>query len=183
MTSKNEPIMLEALQRYFAKRLDQKGPSHEAVDWGSAERQQLVFRQMLRILEDPATGQIARGFSLLDYGCGYGALLQYLRERGFDFATYTGYDMTPAMIDAAHSTHGAILNGAFTNDENSLSSADYIIGSGLLSLKLDSDVEAWSGHVLRTLDRLWSLSLSGLAFNSLTSYSDASKMRPDLYLP
>ena len=91
--------------------------------------------------------------------------------------------MTPAMIDAAHSTYGAIPNGTFTKDENSLSPADYVIGSGLISLKLDSDVQAWSRHVPRTLDRLWSLSMRGLAFNSLTSYSDASKMRPDLYYP
>ena len=47
MASQNEPITLDALQRYFAKRLDEKGPSHEAVDWGSAERQQLAFGQCL----------------------------------------------------------------------------------------------------------------------------------------
>ena len=60
--------MLDSLQRYFANRINQKGPSHEAVDWGSADRQHLAFRQVLKILEDPVTGQLARRFSLLDYG-------------------------------------------------------------------------------------------------------------------
>jgi SAM-dependent methyltransferase len=93
--------MLDSLERYYANRINQKGPSHEAVDWGSADRQHLAFRQVLKILEDPVTGQLARRFSLLDYGCGYGVLLPYLREHGFDLAAYTGYDMTPAMIEAA----------------------------------------------------------------------------------
>jgi SAM-dependent methyltransferase len=183
MTSHFKSSVLDSLQRYFASRIEQKGPSHEAVDWGSVDRQQLAFRQMLKILQDPVTGQIARSFSLLDYGCGYGALLPYLRERGFELAAYTGYDMTPAMIDAARGAYGAIPNSEFTTNESGLSSADYVIGSGLISLKLDNEVEGWSKHVLRMLDRLWSFSTRGLAFNSLTSYSDDEKMRPELYYP
>jgi hypothetical protein len=50
-------------------------------------------------------------------------------------------------------------------------------------LKLDNEAERWGEHVLQMLDRLWSLSTRGLAFNSLTSYSDAEKKRPELDYP
>jgi len=175
--------MLHGLHQYFAERVDKHGATHNAVDWNSAERQHLIFRQVTRILESPATGEIAQGFTLLDYGCGYGALLPYLRERGFDFAAYTGYDMVDAMIDTARMTFNDSPNSAFTADEPNLAPVDYVIASGLLSLKLENEVAAWEEHVLHLLDRLWSLSAKGLAFNSLTSYSDTDKMRADLYYP
>src|SRR5215208_4783628 len=122
MASQMESGVLASLQRHFADRVTQEGPSYHAVDWGSAERQQLAFRQMLRVLENAATGQIARNFSLLDYGCGYGALLPYLREHGFDLGIYTGYDMTPGMIEAARRAYGEIPQGKFTTDESGLPS-------------------------------------------------------------
>ncbi|HCF28138.1 MAG TPA: SAM-dependent methyltransferase, partial [Cyanobacteria bacterium UBA11049] len=71
----------------------------------------------------------------------------------------------------------------FTTNENTLAVADYTIACGLLSLKLDNSVEQWEKYVLQLLDKLWSLSKNGLAFNSLTKYSDSQLMRPDLYYP
>jgi hypothetical protein len=35
--------------------------------------------------------------------------------------------------------------------------------------------------MLRTIERLWELSTKGMAFNSLTKYSDTDRMRADLY--
>ncbi|MBC7810368.1 MAG: methyltransferase domain-containing protein [Burkholderiales bacterium] len=183
MASQGRDNVLNSLERHFTNRVEEYGASHGAVDWGSTFRQQLAFRQMLRILENPATAEIAQGFSLLDYGCGYGALLPYLKQRGFNFGAYTGYDMVVAMIDSARNTFSEIADSTFTTDEPNLTPVDYVIGSGLISLRLDNEAAAWGEHVLRMLDRLWSLSAKGLAFNSLTSYSDTDKMRADLYYP
>jgi putative ABC transport system permease protein len=42
-------------------------------------------------------------------------------------------------------------------------------------------VADWRAYVNETIDRLAELSLRGFAFNCLTSYADADRMRPDLF--
>ena len=48
-------------------------------------------------------------------------------------------------------------------------------------MKMDSKDTEWEEYIFKTLTQLWELSKKGLAFNSLTMYSDLEKMRPDLY--
>jgi hypothetical protein len=179
----NQANILHNLQDYFTDRITTYGANFSGVDWNSAARQELCFRQMMKICESPEQGSIAQDFSINDYGCGYGALVQYLINQNYKFASYTGFDITQAMLDKAAEMFGNITSCRFTRDENTLSTADYTIGSGLLSLKLDASNEQWEEYVLQLLDKLWALSKKGLAFNSLTKYSDPERMRPDLYYP
>lgn len=175
--------ILHSLQDYFTDRITTHGANFSGVDWNSAARQELCFRQMMKICENPGQGSIAQDFSINDYGCGYGALVQYLINQNYKFASYTGFDITQAMLDKASEMFGDIKACRFTRNENTLSPADYTIASGLLSLKLDASNEQWEEYVLQLLDKLWALSEKGLAFNSLTKYSDPERMRPDLYYP
>jgi hypothetical protein len=48
-------------------------------------------------------------------------------------------------------------------------------------VKLDTPNEEWSEYVVHTLGVLDRLGRLGFAFNMLTSYSDADRMRSDLY--
>ena len=172
--------ILHSLQDYFTNRITKYGANFRGVDWNSAARQELCFRQLMRICEDPAQGLVAQNFSINDYGCGYGALVQYLVQHDYKFAYYTGFEITQAMSDKAREIFG-LKNCRFTTDENTLSPADYTIASGLLSLKLDTSNEQWEKYVLQLLDSLWTLSEKGFAFNSLTKYSDPDLLRPELY--
>ena len=172
--------ILHSLQDYFTNRITKYGANFRGVDWNSAARQELCFRQLMRICEDPAQGIVAQNFSINDYGCGYGALVQYLVQHDYKYAYYTGFEITQAMSDKAREIFG-LKNCRFTTDENTLSPADYTIASGLLSLKLDTSNEQWEKYVLQLLDSLWTLSEKGFAFNSLTKYSDPDLLRPELY--
>ncbi len=174
-------VPLDGLKHYFTTKLEQHGANARGVDWGSEERQQLCFRQLMRICENPVIGTRARGFSLLDYGCGYGALAGYLRREEYEINSYLGYDMTPAMVEHASAEGAALGLAEFTADESRVRAADYVIASGLLALKLEVPIKAWEQHVEQLLEKLWTFSKVGLAFNSLTRYSDPERMRPDLY--
>lgn len=166
---------LKSLKDFFSEQIQQYGPNAKGVDWKSQEAQYLRFDQLLKLHNN-----INEPFSILDYGSGYGALAQYLVERGYHF-TYVGYDMNEAAIDEGRKLFAGNPNITLTVDEANLQSADYCIGSGLFNMKLDTPQDEWEAYMLRTIDRLWMLSSKGMAFNSLTSYSDADKMRPDLY--
>lgn len=175
--------ILQSLQSYFTERVEAYGADYRSVDWNSQTRQELCFKQLMQICKDPISGSVAENFSLNDYGCGYGALVKYLIKHNYKVAAYTGFDITPAMSAKAEEMFGQQENCRFTANESDLMAADYTIGSGLLSLKLENSIEQWEAYVLNLLDKLWSLSRKGLAFNSLTKYSDVDRMRPDLYYP
>jgi SAM-dependent methyltransferase len=142
------------------------------VDWNSTESQELRFDQLLRVAErEPGR------FSLNDYGCGYGALVAHLDRRGLDVA-YSGFDLSASMLEHARREHPG---ASFVGTEQELAPADYTVSSGVFNVKLDVPAEEWREYVLATLETLARLSAKGFAFNMLTSYSDADKMRDDLY--
>jgi SAM-dependent methyltransferase len=145
------------------------------VDWNSTESQELRFEQLLRVA-DRASGR----FSLNDYGCGYGALVPYLRERDAD-VVYRGFDLSASMLEHARCEYANPPAIGFVGDESELEPADYTVASGIFNVKLNVQAEDWREYVLRTLETISRLSVRGFAFNMLTSYSDADEMRDDLY--
>jgi SAM-dependent methyltransferase len=160
---------------YYAGKLQQHGATPAGVDWNSPESQNLRFEQLMKI----AAGA-DDGFSLLDFGCGYGALWQALQDKGVR-CKYTGYDVAPEMIAEAERLYGSDSYRRWTGDSASLAQADYIVASGIFNVKLDADERDWKRYILDTIDHMNRLSVRGFSFNMLTSYSDADKMRPNLY--
>jgi SAM-dependent methyltransferase len=156
--------------RYYTNRLREHGTTARGVDWNSEESQVLRFEQLARVLP-------AEGYSIVDYGCGYGALIEFLEARGGRFE-YEGFDVSAQMVKEA----GRRYEGRrFTDREDALSPADFAVASGIFNVKLDTPRDEWTRYVLHTLEKLDRLGARGFAFNMLTSYSDADKMRDDLY--
>ena len=69
----------------------------------------------------------------------------------------------------------------FVEREGRLPVADYTVASGVFNVKLNVSHAEWEDYVLSKIATLARLSERGFAFNMLTSYSDADRMRPDLY--
>src|SRR6476659_8504759 len=90
---------------------------------------------------------------LLDYGCGYGALLDYLIMHRFSLSKYIGFDISETMLKHARALHGDHSNTIFTNELDQIIPVDYVIASGVFNLKLDVDERAWQEYVLSTLER------------------------------
>ena len=164
----------ERVADYYSEKVRQHGETAQGVDWNSAESQKTRFDQLLGVVPSKATE-----YSILDYGCGYGAIIDALIERGRPFR-YVGYDVSEEMILRAKRLH-AEDSCEFTMNEDELEPSDYVVASGVLNVKLDASVAEWNEYVLETLDALHRLSLKGFAFNALTSYSDPERMRDDLF--
>lgn len=168
---------LRNIKGYFDEKIITHGANYKGVDYNNALRQLTYFEQLTKIIRDPAST-----FSLNDFGCGYGALLAYLQERHYSVGAYVGYDFSQPMIDSAQELFQAALPKVeFTTDKTRLVPQDYTIAGAIFNLKLEIDNEAWLQHILGTLTSMWRLSTKGMAFNILTKYSDADRMRPDLY--
>ena len=165
--------ILGEVRRYYDGKLEEHGPTALGVDWNSSESQRLRFSQLAQICDHGSL------FSINDYGCGYGALIDYLDEHGHKFQ-YRGFDISPRMVGKARELHGQ-NNVSFVTDESALQPADYTVASGIFNVRLKTAAAEWEDYVLAKLEVLNQLSTKGFAFNLLTSYSDRDFMRPDLY--
>ena len=156
---------------YYADHLQQFGATPRGVDWNSVESQTRRFEELV------PHGEIHGLGSILDYGCGYGALLTHLRSRQWT-GEYCGYDVAPTMTAAARDVHA---NDGIFVDEPPTRMFDRTVASGLFNVRLQFDDELWHQHVLEVLDAMWALTRGTMAFNMLTSHSDPDRQRADLY--
>ncbi|HEX9388152.1 MAG TPA: class I SAM-dependent methyltransferase [Anaerolineales bacterium] len=164
---------LDHVKSYFDKRIHEHGASPRGSDWNSEASQNARFDQLLKVVE-------TQSFSLLDYGCGYGALADYLDAKGFD-VDYYGYDILESAIETARKTHVDKPRRSFFTDKSQLPICDYTIASGIFNFRGEQSFEDWTEYVLGVLTEFNQLSLRGFSSNFLTKYSDADRMRPDLY--
>ena len=164
---------LDHVKSYFDKRIQEHGASPRGSDWNSETSQNTRFDQLLKVVE-------TQSFSLLDYGCGYGALADYLDAKGFD-VNYYGYDILESAIETARQAHMDKPNAIFFTDKSQLPICDYTVASGIFNFRGEQSFENWTEYVLSVLSEFNQLSLHGFSSNFLTKYSDADKMRPDLY--
>jgi len=158
---------------YYTQKVRMHGPSPRGVDWNGEESQLIRFEQLCKII----SAVEGEPFSILDYGCGYGALIDFLKQRYKNF-DYTGFDVSEEMVTQARNLYPAYR---FTSDERELSPHDYVVASGVFNVKLDIPSDEWEDYVKAHLHYLDSLSRKGFAFNILTSYSDPDRMKEYLY--
>ena len=169
----NTPDLLRKTRQYYDARLAEHGATPRGVDWNSEDSQRLRFSELTTLVKD------APDASILDYGCGYGALRAYLREHGHR-GRYVGFDISQSMIDAAR-TGPTDEAARFTTERGALERVDYTLASGIFNVKQAAPDEEWRQYVLQTIADLSALSVRGFAFNALSSYSDSDRRRADLY--
>jgi SAM-dependent methyltransferase len=164
--------VLAPVARYYTDRIDAHGATPHGVDWSSEGSQQLRFAQLLRVVDAEAP-------TIIDYGCGYGALAQRLIAEKRDFR-YVGFDVSPSMIEAAQSL---VVDSRcrFTTREDDIGQADFTVASGIFNVRLETEEAIWHDYVVATIDRIAKCSTSGFAVNMLTRYADPPLMRDDLY--
>ncbi len=164
---------LSAIKAYFSRRFEEHGTSPNGVDWNSPAAQFIRFDQLLRVIDQTE-------FSLLDFGCGYGAFAGYLDQVGLQ-CTYYGYDIVEGSVAAARQTYAGQPRKTFITDPAALPEVDYTVASGVFNIRGAPSPEAWHAYILETLHQFNRLSRRGFASNFLTRYSDPERMRPGLY--
>lgn len=164
------------LNEYFTKKLETFGVTAKGVDYNGEQARQIRFAELVKII-DPA-----KPFSVIDYGCGYGAMFEYLYAKGWDF-DYHGVDLIGKMVLAGRENYKNFSNAHFTTHEADLPVTDYLVAAGIFNIKLESPYDEWQDFICNTLLRMNALCSKGFSFNMLTKYSDADRMaeRPDLF--
>lgn len=174
MSDKLNPEILGEVASYYSEKLAQFGPDPRGVDWNGEESQILRFRQLATIIDSSSA------FSVNDLGCGYGALYDFLSQKGVHFE-YSGIDVSEDMVAAAQKRFKGTENTQFIVAGEPAQVADYGMASGIFNVRQAHSDEDWLVYLEATLDVLDETSRLGFSFNCLTRYSDSEKMRDYLY--
>jgi SAM-dependent methyltransferase len=169
-----EAFDLNKVKSYFTEKLNEYGATHLGVDYNSTESQEARFYQLLKVID------ASQRYSLLDFGSGYGGMYDYLVRLGHN-VHYVGYDIADAMITKGREIHPNNPDCQFTTNLQEVPVLDYAVVSGTFNMKLEANFEAWTQVILSALNQMNAHASKGIAFNMLTKYSDAERMRPDLY--
>ena len=156
------------VREYYSGTLQRHGPTPLGVDWPNVLSQYLRFVQLLKLC------RFGQPFSLNDFGCGYGALLEFLAMRHGDAAvTYRGIDISPAMIAAARARWAANKLAVFAEGSQCGALADYSLASGTLNVRLGHPVAEWEAYVEAILTDLDASSRIVFAVNFMLPRDEA----------
>lgn len=164
------------LNDYFSEKLEKFGATPQGVDYNGPEAQAIRFEQLVKVIRPEAP------FTVMDFGCGYGAMFDFLQAKGWKFE-YWGVDLIEKMVVAGREAHRDFPHAHFTVDAHEAPQADYLLAGAIFNIKLETPYDEWRESTLQTLRRMNELCTKGFSFNMLTSYSDPERMaeRPDLY--
>ena len=142
----------------------------QAQGWSSNETENTRFNIFLKI------GNI-NNCSILDVGCGFGDLYDFLEKKNFNFS-YTGIDVNPEMIKVAKERHPNVdfqtIDFGIYNPEEKF---DYVFCSGALSFKTKDYKKLYFNHI----KKMFELSKIGVAFNMLNIQNNTKPEDEELY--
>ncbi|MCW8834769.1 MAG: class I SAM-dependent methyltransferase [Rhodospirillales bacterium] len=157
------PTILSAVARSYERAFDERGASPGGVLWRNAWGQTLRFEMLAGILEGEARDDV----TIIDFGCGYGALFEHLAEHPcLRHGRYTGLDINEKCLDAARKKI-TDPRAMFIKSHRATEKADYVFISGTFNLKSSTTNDNWLRFVEETLGDLWQKTRRGMAFNML----------------
>jgi len=168
---------LTAVKDYFSMRFEQHGQDATGVDWNSVYAQETRFEQLAKVIVP------GKKFTVLDFGCGYGAMAEWFRRVGLDFEHYYGYDIVEKSLTAGREKYANDPAVTFSGNLTEIPVCDYLTASGVFNIKMDTGYGEWTDYVISNLEEFNRKTSRGFSVNFLTSYSDPERMaeRPDLY--
>jgi cyclopropane fatty-acyl-phospholipid synthase-like methyltransferase len=165
---------LASIGDHYAGLLRMHGPTPEGVGWRNMERQQERFRRLTSCIDRRAD------FTVLDIGCGYGALFDHIAQDGRNFA-YWGTDIAPEMVEQARRVHAGAAGCSFSQSPPSGASFDYVFASGIFNVMRAPSQAAWETYVFQTMGDMFSRAGKAMACNFLTIYSDPARKENGLF--
>jgi SAM-dependent methyltransferase len=150
------------IQKHYSKLVHKYGDSAPGVQWRDRETQE----RRLEILTEVGDVRFAK---VLDFGCGVGHLLSFMRNQFGFKGEYIGYDLSAAMIAAAiNKFPDAKFEQRDVLAEGLSEDFDYILISGVFNNRVS---DGW-GLMTKLLSTLFPHARKAMAFNALSSYVD-----------
>jgi SAM-dependent methyltransferase len=162
LTGAELDLVCTQVEAYYAAKLATHGATPRGVDWSCTETQWLRFAQLVRIC--PAD----KPFSLIDLGCGYGALATFLAEhRSVANVEYLGLDLSSEMVRRGRRRYAGNPRVRFAVGRNVSQPSDYVVASGIMNVTLGFPLSTWERFISTMLFDMHRMSKCGFAVNFL----------------
>jgi SAM-dependent methyltransferase len=157
----------QSIVTMYSEALKKHGPeSPEAVLWGTRRTQYFRFK----ILCDIADLFGPQDYVVLDYGCGLGDLLDYMRFQGFR-GRYTGIDITKEAITEAKKKFKGEKKGSFAVLKSDRDVEKYTFDFCLMSGVFNAPNPTAEEHLRSVLKTVFRRTRVGVAVNVLSAFA------------
>jgi len=158
-----DELARDFLITFYSSQLKLHGDRPEALRW-TPEGQRMRYRLLLEITPDLEGLQ---GKTILDYGCGKGDFLGFLKRHGIE-ADYTGIDINPELIALASMKHPeASFKVLDVEETDPGEDFDYVFVCGVFN----NNVEGATESMKNALRKLFARTRLALAVTGLTSHT------------
>ena len=147
----------DAIGDHFDALVAKYGYSHCGQDYGRTESQQTRFKVLAQATD-------YTGKTVLDVGCGFADLADYLKSR-FERVIYTGVDISREMIRVATERHPGMSIHRLNILEDDPGRFDIVIANGIFYL-LGSDATA---IMEKLIARMYEIAKEAVVFTSLSA--------------
>lgn len=170
---------LNTIVKHYESCLEKYGDSHLGVDWPKledVEKRYQVMLDLIRLSKVPQTN-----VSLLDFGCGAGHLLQYIREHPFGDIRYAGLDVSEKFVDLCRQKFPEVsfYQADILDEKTELPQFDYIVMNGVFTEKREMSFGEMWDYFCRMVKKTFSHADVGIAFNVMSKAVDWE--REDLF--
>jgi SAM-dependent methyltransferase len=153
---------LSLLEEHYSRLVQEHGDTPEGVQWSDRQSQE----HRVAILTE--VGDL-RSAKVLDFGCGTGHLLAFMRDRLGFTGEYVGYDLSAGMIATAQGKFPGIrFEQRDVLADGVPEEFDFVLVNGVFNNRVHNN---W-GLLTTILLCLFSHTRTALAFNALSTYVD-----------
>lgn len=171
---------------YYSQAFEQHGVTPQGLAWDNQENLDKRYKIMAELIVDDPEPKFSENISLLDFGCGYGGYYKFIKNNTqYDYIIYSGIDINKNSIIKARELYPEVDFFPFdihTVDPEywfRVKSYDYIICNGIFTVKGPLTQEEMTNFMCSTLEKLWTKTDKGIAFNCMSKILDFE--RDDLF--
>jgi SAM-dependent methyltransferase len=164
--------MIEKFVSKYEEFYNEHGDSSAGVGWFKAEMTDPRFEALTSHIKNNEC-------SVLDFGCGLGAMREWMLDRLGNF-DYIGIDITPNHIEIAKQKYPdcKFFLGDILADSSILSEigpVDYSVLCGVFTMKIDFSDDDMFEFTKRVLKEIWSMTTKSMSFNLTSDLVDYKK--------
>ena len=157
-------IKRKDINKHYSQLFNKYGRNVKSVQWSDSITQEKRFYNLIKNIQD--------GSSIVDVGCGFGDLYQFIKNQEINIKKYIGIDFTREFINEAINAFNKEENASFIHAditcEGIPSGEDWYIASGIFNNKSD-DNETFLFDVISIM---YDACAIGITFNLLSTYVD-----------
>lgn len=161
---------------HYENCLEKFGDSHLGVDWPTSKDAEKRYKIMLDILSNKK-----KTISVLDFGCGAGHLLEYIKSQRLENIEYSGLDISSKFISLCKVKfpETKFICSDIIENKDVITTYDFILINGVFTEKRELTFDEMFTYFQKVIAILFEKSNIGIAFNVMSKQVDWE--REDLF--